>query len=137
MQNWKKILYKWAIFFEKLTRLYGNNNYFLFNTNHINANIYPKCAPQLEHLFSVIIKQHKIPIGKKKIAQNIPKHVKLSLNTPTWHAGHLPIWITVGCDTITVCWGWGWGWTTKWTGWPAHKTTKTISLNYNYAQNYK
>ena len=35
----------------------------------------PKIAPQLGQRLSLIAKQHKIPIGKKTIAQQTPKQV--------------------------------------------------------------
>lgn len=37
--------------------------------------IYPKYAEQLEQRLFFIAKQHNIPIGKKNIAQNIPRQV--------------------------------------------------------------
>uniref|UniRef100_A0A0B6ZQA4 Uncharacterized protein n=1 Tax=Arion vulgaris TaxID=1028688 RepID=A0A0B6ZQA4_9EUPU len=49
-------------------------------------------------------RQHSSPIGKKKIAQNTPRHVKSSSNTPTLQAGQPPTTTTdcVGCTTTFV-----------------------------------
>ena len=48
---------------------------------------YPNTAPQLGHRLSFIAKQHNIPIGKNKIAQQTPRHVKSSSKTPICKKG--------------------------------------------------
>ena len=45
--------------------------------------IHPKTDPQLGQRLCLMAKQHKIPRGKKKMAQQTPRHVKSSSSTPT------------------------------------------------------
>jgi len=43
----------------------------------------PNTAPQFGQRRSRIARQQRTPRGKKKIAQNTPRHVKSSCKTPT------------------------------------------------------
>lgn len=52
--------------------------------------IYVYDIPQWVHRFSVSIRQHRIPIGKKKIARNSPRPVYSSRSVPVWQAGQFP-----------------------------------------------
>lgn len=40
----------------------------------INVEMFQMMAPQFEHRLFLHAKQHKIPIGKQKIARQIPRH---------------------------------------------------------------
>lgn len=59
-------------------------------------NIYPKRAPQFEHLLFLSARQHRIPNGKNNIAHKIPRQVKSSSRMPTRQAGHAPTAIIGG-----------------------------------------
>lgn len=51
---------------------------------------YEKDIPQRLHLFSVSIMQQIRPRGKKQMAKQTPRAVKLSSSIPVWHAGQFP-----------------------------------------------
>ena len=46
--------------------------------------VYPNTAPQLGHRRCRMMRQQRMPMGKKKIAQHTPRQVKSSSKTPVW-----------------------------------------------------
>lgn len=72
--------------------------------------VYEKLAPQLLQRLSLMTRQHRMPMGKKKMARKIPQQVKSSCMTPTLQDGHPPMVITGVAMMTLVCIGGGANW---------------------------
>lgn len=61
-------------------------------------------APQFLHFILRMQKQHKMPIGNKQIAQQMPQQVKPFSMVPILQAGHPPIICgAAAVTTVTLC----------------------------------
>ena len=58
--------------------------------------VYPNTAPQLGHRRCRMMRQQRMPMGKKKIAQHTPRQVKSSSKTPVWKdIGINSVWLRI------------------------------------------